>query len=511
MIKFKVSTLIAIMALVAFNTNAGNIPITDDNEGLTLAHKAKAEYFSFSDEPQYMIVTANIDWPVAINGTTPTKLQKDLIQKSFHRSGSNIDDFIDDYLSQRPGGLRVTSIPEEYKGWESGSAKKYLQVKCNQPNERCATFSISEYSFNGYSNDPTYRIHVNYDIIKDDFVGISDVFANIQNDQLQRIVYKFLKDNVDSQSLYYYVENQKLKIVDFSFNKENVIFQFDNEIDGFTEIEVPKGYLASYMTSYGKYLLQVDENDHLPDLGYLEPVPDDKYFEEEWAKNSDQYYEQQQYETQYDNSSNNYTDYNNSNSSNQYTYYDDNQNVNNNYYYETTDYPQYDINYNKKRFSIGLQIGGEAQGIRDRYHEYDGYILSSYRGGVQFRVGDFRDIVNVVAGVNFAGYALVHSREYRSNYDLGWHIGFPVNLMLNLGKNSSTGKFFLGGGYEYAIGFDNMSDYQAWNAGLGYNSTNCILYLYYRRGFKNENFMKYDGITCKNNIFGLSISWLFNL
>ena len=111
---------------------------------------------------------------------------------------------------------------------------------------------------------------------------------------------------------------------------------------------------------------------------------------------------------------------------------------------------------------------------------------------------------------------LLNSKDYDSNYDsgydLGWHLTFPVNVMLNLSSNKHSAKFFLGGGYEYSVGFDNMYDFQSWNAGLGFNSSNYIFYLYYKRAFKGENYLdNYHGITCKNNIFGLSISWLFNL
>lgn len=236
--RFITTTFIAIMAFASFIVDASNVSIYDDTETLSISHKTRTGYLRFNEEPQYMIVNVDIDWPVAINGTKPTKLQKDLIEKSFHRKGDNIDDMIDDYLNQRQGGTSVTSIPEEYIERESSYAKKDLKVKCNRINERCATFSISEYSFNGYSNDPTYRLHVNYDIIKDDFIGINDIFENIQNDRLQRVIYKFLKENVNDQS-YYYIENQKLRITDFSFNKKNMIFQFDNEYDGFLEIEVP--------------------------------------------------------------------------------------------------------------------------------------------------------------------------------------------------------------------------------------------------------------------------------
>lgn len=271
-----ITLLLSIVLLTCFSEQANGRTIkqkltssTSNSPGkLTITKKKKTSYLKFRDEPQYMIINVDIEWPVANNGKPLKGLQKVLIDSIFGRYETNIDALIKAYCTERPGGKVVTAIPQKVKKQQLQWYQDDLDVKCTQVAGRYAIFQIDENTFNVYHGLPTYRRYINYDIHNNRIIDLSDIlditvqngdysFEKKLNDEFRKLMAKYLKDKTYNK-LSNYIDVYSLKTVDFTFNDKTIIFNFEEEDEGYLEIEIPKERLTKFMTEYGCYLLNMD-------------------------------------------------------------------------------------------------------------------------------------------------------------------------------------------------------------------------------------------------------------
>lgn len=242
---------------------------TSNSSGkLTIIKKKKTGYLKFRDEPQYMIINVNIDWPVSNNGKSLKGLQRVLIDSIFGRDEANIDVLIKAYCTERSGGKVVTTIPRKVKKQQVQWYQADLDMKFTQVAGRYATFQIDENIFNGYHGLPTYRRYINYDIHNNRIIGLGDIidvtvpsgeysYETKLNEEFRKLMTTYLKDKTYHE-LSNYIDANGFKIVDFTFNTKAIIFNFEEEDEGYLEIEIPKEKLTKFMTEYGCYLLNMD-------------------------------------------------------------------------------------------------------------------------------------------------------------------------------------------------------------------------------------------------------------
>lgn len=271
--------LLSIVLLACFSEQANgktrkqNLTSSTSNSSgkLTITKKKKTSYLKFRDEPQYMIINVDIDWPVSNNGKSITELQKSIIDATFERNTTNIDAIIKEYCTKRSGGKVVTTIPKKVKQQKVPWYQNDLEVKCTQVVGQYATFQIDDNTFNGVHSLPTYRRYVNYDIKNNMIIALNDILDfNINtndehytklNNEFKELISSLIKQK-KHDNLSNYIDYYNLKNVDFTFKNNKIAFTFDDEDEGYFEIDVPKEKLAKFMTDYGRYLLQVDYVDN---------------------------------------------------------------------------------------------------------------------------------------------------------------------------------------------------------------------------------------------------------
>lgn len=242
---------------------------TSNSSGkLTITKKKKTSYLKFRDEPQYMIINVDIDWPVSNNETSLRGLQRMLIDSIFGRDETNIDALIKAYCTERSGGKVVTTIPQKVKKQQVQWYQDDLEVKCIQVAGRYATFQIDENTFNGYHGLPTYRRYINYDIHNNRIIDLSDIldltvqngefnYETKLNEDFRKLMAAYLKDKTYHE-LSNYIDATSLKNVDFTFNDKAIIFNFEDNDEGYLEVEIPKEKLTKFMTEYGCFLLNMN-------------------------------------------------------------------------------------------------------------------------------------------------------------------------------------------------------------------------------------------------------------
>ena len=235
--------------------------ITNNAEKLTITKKKRTGYLRFREEPRYMIINVNIDWPVACNGKSITALQKKIIDATFERNTTNIDAIINEYCTKRSGGKVVKTIPKAVKQQKAPWYQNDLDVKCTQVAGRYATFQIDENTFNGIHGLPTYRRYVNYDMANNRVIELSDIIVNMKNRDFQDLLMKLIKAK-PYNNLSDYKDRNGLKIADFSLKEKTILFIFDDDIEGYFEINVAKESIAQFLTEYGKQLLNVESKDY---------------------------------------------------------------------------------------------------------------------------------------------------------------------------------------------------------------------------------------------------------
>lgn len=234
---------------------------------LTITHKKRTGYLRFRDEPHYMIINVNIDWPVSNNGKSLAALQRVLIDSIFGRDESNVDALIKTYCTERSGGKIVKTLPPKVKKHKVSWYQDDLEVKCTQAPGRYATFQVDENTFNGLHGFPTYRRYINYDIHNNKIINLDDILnLTVQiskysdetklNEDFLKLMTTYLKGKTYHE-LNHYINAYNLEIVDFTFNDKAIIFNFEEMDEGYLEIEIPKEKLTKYMTEYGCYLLNM--------------------------------------------------------------------------------------------------------------------------------------------------------------------------------------------------------------------------------------------------------------
>ena len=227
---------------------------------LTITKKKKTSYLKFRDEPQYMIINVDIDWPVSNNGKSITELQKSIIDATFERNTTNIDAIIKEYCTKRSGGKVVTTIPKKVKQQKVPWYQNDLEVKCTQVAGQYATFQIDDNTFNGYHGLPTYRRYVNYDINNNKIILLNDIINNTRSRSFQELLISYLKVHKFFTNISNYKDGNLLRITGFALKEKVVVFNFEDETEGYLDIEVPKEKLAQFLTEYGRQLLQVTIN-----------------------------------------------------------------------------------------------------------------------------------------------------------------------------------------------------------------------------------------------------------
>ena len=235
-----------------------NVPNNSTNK-LTITKKKKTGYLKFRDEPQYMIINVDIDWPVSNNGKSLTILQKKIIYQAFERNTSNIDDIIKKYCTERSGGKVVKTIPKTVKQQKVPWYEDDLEVKCTQVAGRFATFQIDANTFNGVHGLPTLRRYVNYDITNNKIIELKDIIVNIKNKDFQELLSSRIKATLNA-NLSDYKDGNGLKIVDFALRDGGIVFNFEDDVEGYIEIQLSKERLAKFLTEYGKSILRISNN-----------------------------------------------------------------------------------------------------------------------------------------------------------------------------------------------------------------------------------------------------------
>ena len=234
------------------------VPNNSTNK-LTITKKKKTGYLKFRDEPQYMIINVDIDWPVSNNGKSLTILQKKIIYQAFERNTSNIDDIIKKYCTERSGGKVVKTIPKTVKQQKVPWYEDDLEVKCTQVAGRFATFQIDANTFNGVHGLPTLRRYVNYDITNNKIIELKDIIVNIKNKDFQELLSSRIKATLNA-NLSDYKDGNGLKIVDFALRDGGIVFNFEDDVEGYIEIQLSKERLAKFLTEYGKSILRISNN-----------------------------------------------------------------------------------------------------------------------------------------------------------------------------------------------------------------------------------------------------------
>lgn len=224
---------------------------------LSINKKKKTGYLKFRNEPQYMIINVDIDWPVANNGKSITELQKSIIESTFERNTTNIDAIIKEYCTKRSDGKVVTTIPKKVKQHKVPWFQNDLEVKCTQVVGRYATFQIDDNTFNGYHGLPTYRRYVNYDIKNNKIILLTDIINDTRSRNFQELLTSYLKAHQFFTDLSNYKDGNVLRIAGFALREKVVVFNFEDEMEGYLDIEVPKEMLAQFLTEYGRQLLLV--------------------------------------------------------------------------------------------------------------------------------------------------------------------------------------------------------------------------------------------------------------
>ena len=256
-----ITLLLSIVILACFSElSAGNRSTqtnSNGNEKLTITKKKKTSYLKFRDEPQYMIINVDIDWPVSNNGRSIAELQKSIIYATFERNTTNIDAIIKEYCTKRSGGKVVTTIPKKVKQQKVPWYQNDLEVKCTQVAGRYATFQIDDNTFNGYHGLPTYRRYVNYDINNNKIILLNDIINNLRNRDFQELLISYLKAHQFFTDLSNYKDGNILRIADFTLKEKVVVFNFEDEMEGYLDIEIPNEKIAQFLTDYGRQLLQL--------------------------------------------------------------------------------------------------------------------------------------------------------------------------------------------------------------------------------------------------------------
>lgn len=233
---------------------------TSNSSGkLTITKKKKTGYLKFRDEPQYMIINVDIDWPVSNNGKSITALQKKIIYASFERNTNNIDAIIQEYCTNRSGGKVVSTIPKAVKQQKVPWYQDDLEVKCTQVAGLYASFQIDGNTFNGYHGLPTYRKHINYDINNNKIIELNDIIINTKDRQFEEFLLSRIKA-IPNANLPDYKDRNGLKIAGFALRANSVVLNFDDDVEGYLEIEISKERLAKFLTEYGKSILQISNN-----------------------------------------------------------------------------------------------------------------------------------------------------------------------------------------------------------------------------------------------------------
>ena len=234
------------------------VPNNSTNK-LTITKKKKTGYLKFRDEPQYMIINVDIDWPVSNNGKSITALQKKIIYASFERNTNNIDAIIQEYCTNRSGGKVVSTIPKAVKQQKVPWYQDDLEVKCTQVAGLYASFQIDGNTFNGYHGLPTYRKHINYDINNNKIIELNDIIINTKDRQFEEFLSSRIKA-IPNANLPDYKDRNGLKIAGFALRANSVVLNFDDDVEGYLEIEISKERLAKFLTEYGKSILQISNN-----------------------------------------------------------------------------------------------------------------------------------------------------------------------------------------------------------------------------------------------------------
>lgn len=229
------------------------------DEKLTITKKKRTGYLKFRDEPQYMIINVDIDWPIGNEKSIKT-LQKRIIDVSFERNTSDIDGIIKKFCTERSGGRVITSIPKRVKQQKVPWYQDDLVVKCTQVPGRFASFQIELGTFNGYHGLPPYRRYVNYDIQNNTIIELKDIIFNPRDRNFQEVLTKYIKAHQLYTDISYYKDANGLRIADFALKDNSMVFNFDDEMEGYLEIDVPKEKLAKFMTDKGRHLLNVSNN-----------------------------------------------------------------------------------------------------------------------------------------------------------------------------------------------------------------------------------------------------------
>lgn len=263
--KFTITFLLLSLCLSCFSellagnrsTHTSASSTYNKDEKLTITKKKKTSYLKFRDEPQYMIINVDIDWPVSNNGRSIAELQKSIIYATFERNTTNIDAIIKEYCTKRSGGKVVTTIPKRVKQQKVPWYQNDLEVKCTQVAGRYATFQIDDNTFNGYHGLPTYRRYVNYDINNNKIILLNDIINNLRNRDFQELLISYLKAHQFFTDLSNYKDGNILRIAGFTLKEKVVIFNFEDEMEGYLDIEIPNEKIAQFLTDYGRQLLQL--------------------------------------------------------------------------------------------------------------------------------------------------------------------------------------------------------------------------------------------------------------
>lgn len=255
-----------VFTLVACNaTSKGDFSNPEDNsdtvavdksDTIIIKHKHKQVYQRFNSPPEYGIFNVDIDWPVSYKNVNLSQLQQKLIELAFERNGSNIDAMIDAYCAPRPGGRIVTSIPDNVKKHEVPWYEDDLEIKCTQVAGRYVTFKINANTFN-YESYPTYRRYVTFDLANQKIVEEKDVFSKNEESEYyayKEVVFEYLYDalkgNLEEIS-------HNGEIACFYFTDRYTVFLFDENLNGFKEVEVPNDEISEYMTDNGRRLIGI--------------------------------------------------------------------------------------------------------------------------------------------------------------------------------------------------------------------------------------------------------------
>ena len=106
---------------------------------------------------------------------------------------------------------------------------------------------------------PTLRRYVNYDITNNKIIELKDIIVNIKNKDFQELLSSRIKATLNA-NLSDYKDGNGLKIVDFALRDGGIVFNFEDDVEGYIEIQLSKERLAKFLTEYGKSILRISNN-----------------------------------------------------------------------------------------------------------------------------------------------------------------------------------------------------------------------------------------------------------